>query len=105
MIRFSSDSLGIHRIQTNPTATRQKRALAFSKMRVSKSIIAEMRTYTILKSESEQKQQKDDIVSVLFTFLALLIVCVDELDPAQTDHMEEDHLSRVKAAEEDVWLV
>ncbi len=64
-----------------------------------------MRTYTILKSESEQKQQKDDIVSVLFTFLALLIVCVDELDPAQTDHMEEDHLSRVKAAEEDVWLV
>ncbi len=76
-------------------------------MRVSKaikSIIAQMRTYSVVKSEIEQKQQKDDIVSVLFTFLVLVIVCVGELDPAQTGHMEEDHLSRVKAAEEDVCL-
>jgi len=70
-----------------------------------KIILPKTITYSILKSESEEKQKKHDIVSVLFTFLALVIVCVGELDPAQTDHMEEDHLSSVKAAEEDIWLV
>ncbi len=46
-----------------------------------------METYSVLKSENEQKQQKDDSVSVLFTFLVSVIVCVGELDPIQTDHM------------------
>jgi hypothetical protein len=64
-----------------------------------KRIIAQMRTYSILKSESEQKQQKEDIVSILVHFLVSVIVCVAELDPAQTDRMEEHHRLRVKAAE------
>jgi hypothetical protein len=58
-----------------------------------------MRTYSILKSESEQKQQKEDIVSVLVNFLVSVVVFVAELDPTQTDRMEEHHRLRVKAAE------
>jgi hypothetical protein len=50
-----------------------------------------MRTYSILKSESEQKQQKEDIVSVLVNFLVSVVVFVAELDPTQTDRMEEHH--------------
>jgi hypothetical protein len=58
-----------------------------------------MTTYSILKSESEQKHQKDDIVSVLLQFLVSVIICVGELEPKKTDHMEEYHHSRVKAGE------
>jgi hypothetical protein len=56
-------------------------------------------------SEIERKHQNHHILSVLLQFLVSVIICVSELDLTLTDHMEEHHHLRLKAAEYDICLV